>query len=128
MSATMVPMDTYIKDLKTRLQQFADERDWEQFHAPKNLVMALSVEASELLEHFQWLSEAQSQNLSPEQHQLVAHEMADIFIYLIRLAGKLDVDILQAVEEKIKLNAAKYPADKVRGSSRKYTEYQSDKD
>lgn len=121
-------MDTYIKDLKARLQQFAEERDWEQFHAPKNLVMALSVEAAELLEHFQWLTEEQSLNLSPEQHQEVAYEMADIFIYLIRLAGKLDVDIVTAVEEKIKLNAAKYPVEKARGSSRKYTEYQDDKD
>lgn len=124
LSATMAPMDTYIKDLKARLQQFADERDWEQFHAPKNLVMALSVEASELLEHFQWLNEEQSQNLSPEQHQLVAYEMADIFIYLMRLAGKLDVDILKAVEEKIKINEAKYPAERVRGSKKKYTEYE----
>jgi len=123
MSATMVPMNTYLNDLKNRLQEFADERDWDQFHAPKNLVMALSVEASELLEHFQWLSEEQSRKLSPEQQQLVAYEMADIFIYLMRLAGKLDVDILKAVEEKIVMNAAKYPADKVRGSSRKYTEY-----
>lgn len=124
----MVLMDRYVEDLKARLKQFADERDWDQFHAPKNLVMALSVEASELLEHFQWLSEEQSQNLNPEQHQLVAHEMADIFIYLVRLAGKLDVDILRAVEEKIKLNAEKYPADKVRGSSRKYTEYKDEQD
>lgn len=119
-------MDTYLEDLKSRLRRFADERDWDQFHAPKNLVMALSVEASELLEHFQWLSEQQSQELPAEKLQEVAYEMADIFIYLMRLSDKLGVDILKAVEEKIVMNERKYPADKVRGSSKKYTEYQQD--
>ncbi|MBD3670107.1 MAG: nucleotide pyrophosphohydrolase [Gammaproteobacteria bacterium] len=116
-------MDDYINDLKLRLRQFAREREWEQFHAPKNLSMALSVEASELLEHFQWLSEQQSCELPADKLSEVSHEMADVFIYLIRLADTLDVDILKAVEEKIVLNASKYPADKVRGSSKKYNEY-----
>jgi dCTP diphosphatase len=119
-------MDEYLEDLKTRLRNFADERDWDQFHAPKNLVMALSVEAAELVEHFQWLSEQQSHELPADKLQEVAYEMADIFIYLMRLSDKLGVDILKAVEEKIAMNAKKYPADKVRGSSKKYTEYQGE--
>ncbi|VAX09811.1 hypothetical protein MNBD_GAMMA25-1283 [hydrothermal vent metagenome] len=109
--------------LQKELLEFAQQRDWEQFHAPKNLVMALSVEASELLEHFQWMSEAQSKSLDAEKKQAVSLEMADIFIYLMRLATELDVDVLAAVEEKIKINNDKYPVEKVRGSSKKYTEY-----
>jgi len=119
-------MDNYLEDLKDRLRKFADDRDWDQFHAPKNLVMALSVEASELLEHFQWLNEQQSHELPADKLREVSHEMADIFIYLMRLSDKLGVDILKAVEEKIVMNERKYPADKVRGSSKKYTEYQND--
>ena len=109
--------------LQKKLLEFARLRDWEQFHAPKNLVMALSVEASELLEHFQWLSETQSKQLDAEKKHAVSLEMADIFIYLMRLATELEVDILAAVDEKIKINNEKYPADKVRGSSKKYNEY-----
>ncbi len=109
--------------LQKELLEFAQQRDWEQFHAPKNLVMALSVEASELLEHFQWMSEAQSKSLDAGKKRAVSLEMADIFIYLMRLATELDVDVLAAVEEKIKINNDKYPVDKVRGSSKKYTEY-----
>ncbi len=114
-----------LEDLKTKLQAFADERDWDQFHSPKNLSMALSVEASELVECFQWLTEAQSQNLSPEQLSAVKDEMADVQIYLLRLATKLNVDMLDAVNQKIKKNALKYPADKVKGSSKKYNQYGS---
>ncbi len=112
-----------LSTLQKELLEFARLRDWQQFHAPKNLVMALSVEASELLEHFQWLSEAQSRTLTTDKKHAVSLEMADIFIYLIRLATELDVDILAAVEEKIKINNAKYPVEKVRGSSKKYNEY-----
>lgn len=112
--------------LKARLQEFADERDWDQFHSPKNLSMALSVEASELVECFQWLTEEQSKKLTPEQRQAVIDEIADIQVYLLRIATKLDVDILEAVEQKMVKNAAKYPADLVEGSSKKYTEYQQD--
>ena len=112
-----------LKRLKDKLQAFADERDWDQFHSPKNLSMALSVEASELVECFQWLTEEQSKNLTPEQRQAVIDEMADVQVYLLRLATKLDVNLLDAVEQKMVKNAAKYPADKVKGSSKKYTEY-----
>jgi len=109
--------------MRDYLRQFAAERDWEQFHSPKNLTMALAVEASELLEHFQWLSEDQSQNLAPEQLAAVAEEIADVQLYLVRLADRLGVDILKAVNAKTQKNEARYPADKVRGSARKYTDY-----
>ncbi len=112
-----------LSKLQQELLEFARLRDWEQFHAPKNLVMALSVEASELLEHFQWLTEQQSKQLEPAKKHEVSLEMADIFIYLMRLATELEVDILAAVDEKIKINNEKYPAEKVRGSSKKYNEY-----
>ena len=114
----------YIDDLSARLKAFANERDWDQFHAPKNLVMALSVEAAELTEHFQWLTEEQSLSLDKAKLDEVAYEMADVFIYLVRLATKLGVDLPNVVEEKMKMNAAKYPADKVKGSSKKYSEYE----
>jgi NTP pyrophosphatase (non-canonical NTP hydrolase) len=113
----------YFDELSERLVKFAMERDWDQFHAPKNLVMALSVEAAELTEHFQWLTEEQSHNLSKEKLDEVAFEMADIFIYLTRLASKLDLDLPQYVDEKIKINEEKYPADKVKGSAKKYNQY-----
>lgn len=112
-----------LEALKAKLQSFADERDWDQFHSPKNLSMALSVEASELVECFQWLTEEQSKNLTQEQRQAVIDEMADVQIYLLRLATKLDVNLLKAAEQKIVKNEAKYPAEKVKGSSKKYTEY-----
>lgn len=115
-----------LEALKDKLQTFADDRDWDQFHSPKNLSMALSVEASELVECFQWLTEEQSKNLSPEQREAVIDEMADVQVYLLRLATKLDVDMLQAVEQKMVKNAAKYPADLVRGSVKKYTKYLKD--
>ena len=105
------------------LRRFAAERDWDQFHSPKNLAMALNVEAGELLEHFQWLTPEQSQALPPDKLARVAEEIADIQAYLVRIADKLDVDILDAVERKIRQNEAKYPADKVRGDARKYDEY-----
>ena len=110
-------------ELRDRLRQFAAERDWDKFHSPKNLATALSVEAAELLEHFQWLSEAESARLPPEKRDLVRDEMADVLIYLVRLADKLDVDLLAAAAKKIEKNAQKYPADKVRGSMKKYSDY-----
>jgi NTP pyrophosphatase (non-canonical NTP hydrolase) len=109
--------------LKTRLREFAVVRDWEQFHSPKNLAMALIVEAAELVEHFQWLTEAQSRALPDRKQAEVAQELADIFIYLLRIADKLDIDLLQAAQDKVRINAGKYPADSVRGSAKKYTEY-----
>ena len=111
-----------LQQIKTRLREFATERDWDQFHSPKNLAMALIVEAAELVEHFQWLTEEQSQTLPPNKLAEVEQEIADIQIYLIRLADKLGVDMEKAVNAKIELNEKKYPADKVRGSAVKYND------
>jgi dCTP diphosphatase len=112
-----------LENLRLTLRRFAAERDWDQFHSPKNLAMALSVEAAELLEHFQWLSDAQSSALGAETRTKVSEELADVLLYLVRLADKLDVDLAVAPSEKLKINAAKYPADKARGSSKKYSEF-----
>ena len=109
--------------LRERLRAFVRERDWEQFHSPKNLAMAMIVEAAELVEHFQWVTEQQSCQLTPEKHAKVAQEIADTFIYLLRLADVLGIDLVEAAHEKMNLNANKYPADKVRGRNEKYTEY-----
>jgi dCTP diphosphatase len=111
-----------MEQLRDILRQFSAERDWDQFHAPKNLAIALNVEASELLEHFQWITEEASRSLSAERRATIAAEMADVLIYLVRLADKLDVDLLSAANDKIKVNATKYPVDKARSNSRKYTE------
>jgi len=105
--------------LRARLRAFAAERDWEQFHSPKNLAMALIVEAAELVEHFQWLTEEQSLGLVPDKLAEVEQELADVFIYLIRLADRLGVDLVDAAWRKIDLNARKYPADAVRGRADK---------
>lgn len=112
--------------LRDMIRQFVAERDWDQFHSPKNLSAALSVEAAELLEHFQWLQSGQRAELGDSKAQQVRHEMADVLFYLIRLADKLDVDLAAALHEKMVLNRAKYPADKVRGDARKYNEYPDD--
>jgi NTP pyrophosphatase (non-canonical NTP hydrolase) len=112
-----------MKQLRDTLRKFVAERDWDQFHSPKNLAMALGVEAAELMEHFQWLSEEQSRRLAPEKLDEVRDEMADVLVYLVRLADKLDVDLLDAAAKKIGKNALKYPADKVRGSMKKYSDY-----
>lgn len=113
-----------LESLKIRLRDFAAARDWDQFHSPKNLSMALIVEAAELVEHFQWLTEEQSKSLEQKQLDKVQEELADIQIYLIRIADKLNVDLLGAVSKKIEANLKKYPSEKVRGSSKKYTEYE----
>jgi NTP pyrophosphatase (non-canonical NTP hydrolase) len=113
-----------LEDLKQALRKFAAERDWDQFHSPKNIAMALSVEVAELLEHFQWMTEEESKNLDEETLNAVAEEIADVQNYLVRLADKVGVDILDATAKKIVKNAEKYPADKVRGSSAKYSEYE----
>jgi NTP pyrophosphatase (non-canonical NTP hydrolase) len=112
-----------IDDLSTRLAEFARVRDWEQFHSPKNLAMALAGEAGELLEHFQWLTEAQSANLDADKKEAVALELADIFIYLLRIGERLDVDILDAAYRKMAINESRYPADKVKGDARRAGEY-----
>ena len=109
--------------LNARLLAFARERDWEQFHSPKNLAMALAGECGELLEHFQWLTEAQSASLSAQKRQAVAHELADILIYLVRLCQRLDIDPIAAAYEKVAINEARYPPHKVRGDARRAGEY-----
>jgi NTP pyrophosphatase (non-canonical NTP hydrolase) len=116
-------MSDQLRALQLRLAAFAAARDWEQFHSPKNLAMALSVEAAEVVEEFQWLTEQQSRELDAERRERVRLELADVFIYLLRLADTLDVDLMRAADDKIAQNERKYPADKVRGDARKYTEY-----
>jgi len=115
---------TSIDSLRDRLREFARERDWDQFHTPKNLSMALIAEAAELVEHFQWVDGNNSHLLDDKLRPSVEEEIADIFIYLVRIADKLDIDLYSAAERKIAINARKYPADKVKGSSKKYTEYE----
>ena len=112
-----------LQQLRELVRRFVDERDWDQFHTPKNLASALTVEAAELLEHFQWLKEGRAEELGADKLLEVRHEMADVLVYLVRLADKLDVDLLAAVQDKMVLNRAKYPADLVRGDARKYDEY-----
>ena len=112
-----------LTSLRDMMRQFVEERDWDQFHTPKNLAAALTVEAAELLEPFQWLQRGDAAELGEGKLEEVRHEMADVLVYLIRLADKLDVDLHAAVLEKMVLNRAKYPADKVRGDARKYTDY-----
>jgi dCTP diphosphatase len=109
--------------IRDQLRQFVAERDWAQFHTPKNLACALSVEAAELLEPFQWLNSGGPDELSAETRSAIRHEMADVLNYLIMLADQLDVDLLAAAQEKIALNALKYPAAQVHGDARKYSDY-----
>jgi NTP pyrophosphatase (non-canonical NTP hydrolase) len=116
-------MDT-LDELNRRLKAFAQERDWEQFHSPKNLAMALAGEAGELLEHFQWLSEAQSSELPADKKEAVALELADILIYTIRCAERLDVDLVGAAYRKVAINETRYPTHKVRGDARRAEEYE----
>ena len=109
-----------LRDLRDELRAFAAERDWDQFHSPRNLATALAVEAAELLEPFQWLTDDQSRALPPETRAAVEEELADVLLYLVRLADKLDVDLAAAARAKIVRNGEKYPVEKARGSSRKY--------
>ena len=111
-----------LQALRDALRRFAADRDWDQFHSPKNLALALNVEAGELLEHFQWLTEAQSSALSAEERAKVGEELADVLLYLIRLGDKLDLDLIACAREKLRVNAEKYPVDKARGNARKYTQ------
>lgn len=111
-----------LDDLRDTLRRFAADRDWDQFHSPKNLACALAVEVAELLEHFQWLTEEQSKCLSSEAKAKVSDELADILIYLVRTADKLDIDLLAAARGKVTKNAEKYPVDRARGNSKKYTD------
>ena len=114
-----------LEGLVKQIRTFVDERDWEQFHSTKNLAMALVVEAAELVEIFQWMTEAESLNLNAEDKLRAEHEVADVMVYLIRIADRLDIDLLGSVERKLSINRQKYPAHLVRGSSRKYSEYES---
>ena len=113
-------MTDSLKHLAQQLDQFANERDWQQFHSPKNLASALVVEAGELLEHFQWLTEEQSRALAPEKRAAVGAEIADVLLYLIQLTTALGIDPIAAAEAKLELNEQKYPPEKARGSSKKY--------
>ena len=113
-------MSDPLRDLRDELRAFAAERDWDQFHSPRNLATALAVEAAELLEPFQWLSDEQGRDLPPETRAAVEEELADVLLYLIRLADRLDVDLVAAARAKIAKNAVKYPVAKSRGTSRKY--------
>jgi NTP pyrophosphatase (non-canonical NTP hydrolase) len=112
-----------LEKLRLRIKAFVEERDWNQFHSPKNLSMALIVEAGELVEQFQWLKESESFELSPKKREAVENELADIFVYLIRIADQLDINLVEAANSKILSNGEKYPVDLVRGSSKKYSEY-----
>lgn len=106
-----------LTQLALDLRKFARERDWEQFHSPKNLCMALSAEAAEITEHFQWLTEAQSSDLPEEKRAEVRAELADTFIYLVRLADQLGVDLVSAAQQKMLINAQKYPVKQARGNA-----------
>ena len=110
-------------DLIKKVKKFRQERDWDQYHSPKNLAMALVVEAGELAEHFQWLTEEQSNNLSPDKLSEVQEEVGDVLIYLLNLCDKLGIDPLDAAREKLEKNKGKYPVSKVRGKSNKYSDY-----
>lgn len=110
--------------IKQQLRAFAQARDWEQFHSPKNLAMALIVEAGELVEQFQWLTAEQAAALPSDKQEAVRQELADVLLYLVRLADVLNVDLIEAAHDKIALNDRKYPAEKVRASAKKYTEYE----
>jgi NTP pyrophosphatase (non-canonical NTP hydrolase) len=112
-----------VKDLRSKIAAFIDERDWEQFHSPKNLAMALSVEVAEIVEHFQWLTEEQSRTLPPEKLAEVREEIGDVMIYLTELSEKLGLDPVEAAKSKLEINRQKYPAELVKGKASKYTEF-----
>ncbi len=115
--------DDSLANLSKRLKTFARERNWEQFHSPKNLSMAMIAECAELVEHFQWLSEEQSLRISAEKRTQVAMEMADILIYLVRCAERLNIDLIAAADKKILINEQRYPVDRVYGDARRAGEY-----
>ena len=111
-----------MKELIKTIRNFAHRRDWDQFHSPKNLAMALSVEVAEIVEHFQWLTQAESNNMDAAKLGAIKEEIADVLIYLTQLADRLGIDPVQAAEEKIRINEKKYPVDKVKGIAAKYTD------
>jgi NTP pyrophosphatase (non-canonical NTP hydrolase) len=113
-----------LEQLRVHLADFAERRDWQQFHSPKNLSMALIAEAAELVEHFQWLTEEESRDLAPEKRAAVSQELADILIYLIRAADQLGVDLIAAANDKIRINEERYPVEKARGKALRAEEYE----
>lgn len=117
----MTDRDTLL-ELRDALRTFAAERDWEKFHTPKNLAMALAGEAGEVIEHFQWLSAEESATLPEKRSEEVALELADVLLYLVRLADVLDIDLTEAARRKLALNARRYPVEKARGRADKYDE------
>lgn len=124
MSQSPDDQHTTLQDLKGRVAAFVAERDWQQFHTPKNLSMSIAIEAAELMEHFQWLTVEASRNLAPEALAEIGEELADIVIYSLSLANTLGLDLARTVEAKMEKNVRKYPADKVKGKSHKYTWYE----
>jgi NTP pyrophosphatase (non-canonical NTP hydrolase) len=114
-----------MKDLVEEIRQFTQERDWDRYHSPKNLAMALAVEATEILEHFQWLSQSQSRALPPDIRDQVRDEIGDVFIYLSMLSDKLGIDPMEAAFQKLEKNRSNYPAERVRGKANKYSEYET---
>jgi len=122
-----MPNDS-LEQLRQRLAEFAAVRDWNQFHSPKNLSMALIAEAAELVEHFQWLTQEQSEKLPPDKLKAVSYELADVLIYLIRIADKLNVDLIAAAFAKIEINESRYPVKQVKGDARRADEYLSDRE
>ena len=123
MTQTSSDHDHDIDSLNERIRKFVEERDWEQYHSPKNLAMAMIVEASELVEIFQWMTEEESHNLEPDKLRRVEEEIADVTVYLMRIADQLNINLYEAIDRKLTLNEKKYPADLVRGKSKKYSEY-----
>lgn len=109
--------------LRARVNNFVAERDWAQFHSPKNLAMAMIVEAGEVVEHFQWMTEQQSLNLDEQTKEQVGQELSDTLVYLLRIAEVCGIDLIEAANKKIDLNAQKYPVEKCKGSNAKYTSY-----
>jgi len=119
----MPDQDTTLHDLKGRMAEFVRQRDWEQFHTPKNLSMSIAIEAAELMEHFQWLTVEQSRHLDPASLDAIGEELADIVIYALSLSNFLGLDLADTVLGKMAKNEAKYPAEQVKGKAHKYTYY-----
>ena len=122
----MADQSTTIQELKERMAQFVRERDWEQFHTPKNLSMSIAIEAAELMEHFQWLTVEQSKSLDADALQDISEELADIVIYALSLSNFLELDLAEAIVGKMEKNIRKYPKEKVRGKAHKYTYYRDE--
>jgi len=120
--------ETTLQQLKDRMDRFVKERDWEQFHSPKNLSMSIAIEAAELMEHFQWLTVEQSKQLESDERSEIGEELADIVIYALSLSNVLGLDLSQTIVDKMEKNIRKYPRDRVRGKSHKYTYYQRQDD